>query len=239
MTTNRVFRAVTLGIALSALCGAGVIADLVSDFQPVAFPPGWQYLRNTGPIGTSANYVQLLWDVGSDRYDVTGAGTPAVVPTGLDYTQLTSSGTTHPGQGIAQGAPENRYFIAAYTVQAGENGLVSVSGTLTGLDRSGAGGNSNGWDIRVFVGDTQAGGTQIFPWSTSAGPFAQALGLLDVGDEIYVALGPNGSHLFDSARLSLQLTSSTIPEPTTILTCALGMALLAIHGLRRQQSKLN
>ena len=197
---------------------------MTANFTPVTLPTGWQYLRNTNTIGNSANYTPLLWDSSLSIYDTTGAGNPAPGP---QYTFLGSGGQTHPGRGTAQGNPFDAYMIAAYTIQAGQAGSISlVNGSLRGNDPNGAGDASNGWDIRIYVGNAQAGSTLIFPWSLATTAFSQALGTLNVGDTAYVALGPNGNHLFDSAVLRFQLNSTPIPEPATV--SLLSVSLLAL-----------
>lgn len=200
---------------------AAPIANLELDFTPVTFPIGWQYLRNTGPIGDNASYVPLLWDAANVAYDVTGSGFPAPGPDFTFYNGIAS----HPGRGTAQGAASNGYFIAAYTIQPGEAGIISSIGSLRGNDPDGAGGASNGWDILLFVGNAQVGAPILIPWAPSATLFSRALGALSVGDTVYVGVGPNSSHLFDSVNVRFQLdsTPAAVPEP--------GSMFLLISGL--------
>ncbi len=224
--------AVVAGLtAIAATSQAAIIADLTSDYTPVNFPTGWSYSRNTGTIGNSANYVDLLWDAGNSIYDVTGAGFPAA---GFNYT-FEGAGSSHPGRGTGQGSAFDGYLILGYTIQAGEAGSVSlVNGSITGNDPNGAGGASNGWDIRIYVGNTQQGATSVFPWSNSAAAFSQSLGSLNTGDTVYVALGANGVDDFDNALLSFQLDSTRtapVPEPQTV--SFIGFGLIAAVGLRR------
>ncbi len=201
------------------------IASLTGDFRSVSFPAGWQYLRNTGPIGNSANYTPLLWDATNARYDITGSIFPAP---GSVWTNITSSGNLHPGWGTVQGVAFKGCVITAYTIQAGQAGLVSlVNGSLRGENPNGAGGGSDGWDLLIFVGNTQVGAALIIPWSSTATPFTRALGMLNIGDVVYVAVGPNGNHNSDGAILSFQLDStqsvpgaSTVPQITSAFTAS-------------------
>jgi len=212
---------------------AAIIADLNADFTTDTFPTGWRYMRNTGPIGDDSNYTDLLWDAANNRYDITGAGI-----TGPDgsFTTIYAGGNLHPGRGILQGSPFDFYAIAAYTIQPGEQGIISlINGSLAGSDPAGGTGGANGWDIRIYVANTQAGATIFLPWSLAATPFSQALGSVSAGQTIYVAIGPSSNDLFDSALLSFQLNSepdpSLVPEPG--MFSLVGLGLLGVFGQRR------
>ena len=224
---------ISLLLLLQTIPGhAATIADLTGDFTPVTVATGWQYLRNTALIGSSANYVPLLWAPAHNRFNVDGVNHPTP---GFDYTFLQGSGMSHPGPGTAQGGAFNGYMIAAYTVQPGESGLVTlVNGSIRGTDPAGASGASNGWDVRIFIGDDQSGPVLTFPWSLGSASFSQSLGPLGVGDTVFVAFGPNGNHLFDSVALQFQLDSTPIPEPHSALQIGMGLcALLALSlGIR-------
>ena len=215
-------------LLLPLLCGAipsstsaAIIADLTGDFTPISFPAGWSYLRNTAVIGNATDYTPLLWDAGQSAYDVTGSGFPAPGP---NFTNIRPGGVSHPGRGTAQGDAFNGYLILAYTIQPGEQGLVTlVNGSIRGNNPSGAGGASNGWDLRFYIGNSQQGSSLIVPWSSASAQFSQTFGQLGVGETIYVALGPNGSFLFDGTVLGFQLDSTPVPEPQTGYLIAFGL----------------
>lgn len=226
-------RALMTGAILLLLQGhasAAIIASLVGDFSSPTLPSGWQYLRNTGPIGTSAGYVPLLWDGSLAWYDVTPGIMPANPPAWGDYTLLNAT-AAHPGPGVAQGETQDRYLVLAYTIQPGEEGAIElVNGSLVGRDPAGEF-FSNGWDVRTFVGDSEVGTALLFDWSSSPSAFGRSLGNLNAGETVYLALGPRGSHLYDSAALDFTLTSTPVPEPAS---AALAIGIAAVLGARRR-----
>jgi hypothetical protein len=70
----------------------------------------------------------------------------------------------------------------------------------------------------------------------SAASFSMSLGNLNVGDTVYVSLGPKTSHLFDSAVLEFQLTSTPVPEPVSKGIVGAGLVALALRARRRPLS---
>lgn len=221
--------AMAAGLAwLPNLGQAAIIADLNGDFSAVTFPAGWEYLRTTAAIGNDANYTALVWDAGNGFYDLDGTLFPAAGP---DYSLFAAGGVLHPGRGTAQGQAFDGFVILAYTIQAGEAGYVSVvNGTIEGNDGNGAGGASNGWEIQIYVGNVQAGATAVVPWSLASTGFSQGLGTLNVGDTVYVAVGPRGSHLYDSATVGFQL--ERVPEPGALGLVGLGLAAMMLRRRR-------
>lgn len=74
---------------------------------------------------------------------------PVVFPHAVEgYTAL-SDGYSHPG--IPQ--PFSKFVIGAYTVQPGEDGVLSISGTVEMLDANRLPNNSDGLDLVLMLGD--------------------------------------------------------------------------------------
>jgi fibronectin-binding autotransporter adhesin len=211
--------ALFLALAVSGPSWAAVIANYSGEFSGTVMANGWRYLWNapadwntttytctdctTGAIGTSATYQPMvttgsMWTVDGDTvYEGTGEQPGA-------YDQLYKSGTTggHPGRGSGQAAGvgnnKDRYAIAEYTVQSGESGFLQIIGSSI-LVPSTAG----SVDLRVYINDTLVRSFVRSGGVTS--DFNMLLGSVNVGDRVYVAVGPNGSDNSDSFNVNFQL----------------------------------
>ena len=64
-----------------------------------------------------------------------------------------------------------------------------------------------------------------------------SLGYLDIGDTIYVSIGPNDSEFFDSTKLDYTITMESappgIPEPGTLALFGVGLAGLGVARRKR------
>ena len=219
-----------IGLAEPALAGPITIADFQSGYvagttdgatRAATQADGWNYLCNSaGVIGTSANYTGLGWDTANNAY-VNGTDYYPFV----GYHPVLYTITMHPGEGTSEGSAVDRFFIAAYTIQPGEGGQVTIADSS--IEDYGI--LSNGVQLCVYVNDAlktnfiQAGGAV-------AGSFNGSLGDLSAGDTVYVAVGPNGSYPYDTSRISFALT---IPEPATLALLAIGGGLALIRRRRR------
>ncbi len=158
-----------------------VVAHYQGDYQTSTPAPGWQYLWNAqGPIGEASNYIAMLSN--GSYYDSDGArGLPDA--TDLAYGSMKSNGG-HPGRGIAQGQIDDRYVIAAFTVdRSGDYSIVQSQVTDNGCTRTG--GVVEIYANNIFINQHAYG-----PSATS---FDANIGSLVAGDTIYVGAGPNGS----------------------------------------------
>ena len=65
--------------------------------------------------------------------------------------------------------------------------------------------------------------------------FSDALGNLNVGDTVYVAVGAGTSHLFGKFQLDYQI--ATVPEPGTLVLFTVGTITCALGALRKKRRK--
>lgn len=227
------------GLAMSAQ--ASVIADFNGDYvvgtqgqtRGQASADGWNYMWNDGahdwggPLGT--DYENLTYCAAQARYTSTG-DYPGYFP---GYYVYVSKGGIMPGEGTQQIGTSDSFAIAAYTIQPGEAGLVSITdSSFSAPDAA-----STGVEFRVYVNNTdtyitsfvQAGGA-------AASSFNASLGSLKVGDTVYVAVGPNGINYNDQSVLSYKLTSTPTPEPATgAIALTAGLAGLLAYAWRKRR----
>jgi len=177
------------GLAFALVAGgsaqAAPIAQYNLDFATPGPNPGWAYMWNVnGPIGNTANYTSM--SPSGTRYDTGGTGWPRPEPGA--YANLISSGG-HPGRGSTQnyggsGNTIDRYVIASYKVQSGQEGFHQISNSSISV------GGGTGIDVRVYVNDVQC--NRIVEYSGGgASQFNTVLGNLNAGYKVYVAIGPN------------------------------------------------
>jgi hypothetical protein len=189
-----------------------VVADYRDDFKSFAPQPGWSYQWNAlGAITSPANYRLLAWSPVTNRYSVNGFPVqPDNSSTLYPYGGLSSTGG-HPGRGSAQGATVDRFAIAAYTVKlAGyygiNNSFVTASSTA-----------GNGGQVIVYT-ETNAGATftQKYNGLYAAGTtlnFNHNVGQLQVGDTIYVCVGPNTTDGNDSFSIDFSIAFNEVANP--------------------------
>lgn len=165
-----------------------VVADYVDDFRTGSPAEGWQYLWNqNGPFGDVANYSEMTWH--SWRYHPHTGGDDNLSSVYLGAT------FGHPGHGVDDAAASgiDRYAIAAFTVT--EGGEYAISNSQ--LNRTGEFGD--GVDVSIHTtGNAVTQLLQVSPENAAtgtlegAGTFDTNLGLLNAGDTVYVAVGPDG-----------------------------------------------
>ncbi len=168
--------------------GSQAVAAYQPDFTSGTPAQGWSYLwNNAGPIGQSSNYTALQWN--GSYYDSDGVGG---LPDASDLAYGSLRATRgHAGRGINQGQATDRFVIAAYQVsQAGNYRIVQSQVTHTGCAFG------NGSEVRLYVNDSFIQSQSYNPGGQTT--FDSAVGSLNSGDTIYVALGPNGKDGCDS-----------------------------------------
>ncbi|MEM7673386.1 MAG: sulfatase-like hydrolase/transferase [Verrucomicrobiota bacterium] len=203
-----------------------VIADFVDDFPNASgdgfqfaeanMSPGWEYLWNpSGTIPNSENYVPLaantidpdktFWDDGIFTAD----DSISFSDEGQEDFQYGRVGPAvqamHPGNG----ADGDFRAIAAYTIQGGESGTVSITNSF--IQRANSGQEVV---LDVYVNDA-------LQWSTSSTGqsvnFDGDLGALAVGDTVYVKLGA-GSDGAGADASTLDFTLESIVGQNNILS---------------------
>ena len=180
-----------------------IFADYHRDFKPDAPAPGWRYLWNQAEIGVSNQYGPLVWSAKKYAYCPNAEGYPNAPPAG--YLHLDPGGG-HPGSGIGQ-RPEikfDRFGIAAYTLQAGQNGKMAILGMVSRNDRV----NNGTLELRIYVNDNQKLVKQVeFKKTYEPLEFAINFNALKESDNIFVCVGPDKDDGCDTFSLDFSLYS--------------------------------
>ncbi len=220
---------VLAGLAGSAMAGPVTIADYSADYitatqgqtRAAARVDGWDYMSNSGTIGTKSDYSSLK-GTGNSTFNYTADGNWTSQVAGSEYMYISKGAILERNAG----GTGTRYAIAAYTIQAGEGGAVSIANGFLSVDSPNIGGN--GVELRVYVNDILKYGGIIVTYSNPIQGLGYSLGTLTAGDTVYVAIGDNGSSAFDDYHLGYQLT---VPEPASL--ALLGLGALALPRRRR------
>ncbi|MBI4890735.1 MAG: PEP-CTERM sorting domain-containing protein [Acidobacteria bacterium] len=212
-----------VGLCLPA--GASlIIADHQADYTEINPPAGWSYLWSRADnIGTGA-YDVLLWNpIVGGRYAVSASG---IWPWDGRYTYIRQR-TMNVGW-------IGEFTVLAYTIQNGEGGHITFTGEFGGDDVLGSSGNSDGWDLRVYVNNTLIDRI-VYGWTMDHIGLNYALGSLNEGDTVYFAMGTNNGNYWDRGTMQVVLTNTdiVIPEPGTLALVALGGVLIC--ALRRRR----
>ncbi len=186
------------------------IADYTSEFQTGTPATGWAYQWNSlGAIGNSANYTNMVAAGGS--YNSTGVAVlPATAPGA--FVSLHSAGG-HPGLGSGQnggvGNNIDRYAIASYTIQPGEAGPTFITDGFVRVPSA-----AGSVDTRIYVNNTEIRRFDgILTTNTNINGF---LGNLNVGDKVFVAVGPQVTDGNDSFNFDFTLaTTPTVGASTS------------------------
>lgn len=201
-----------VSLAFTVASGTRVIADYRDDFKPTAPLPAWSYWWNaSGTVTNPDNFRALNWSIVSPRYMLNGLAYPAT-GTDCNYGALHSTGG-HPGKGSTQqvaGSPD-RFVLAGYTVKlAGYYGVNSSFVTV---------GAAVGNGVQLMVYKDTAGGTVFTNTFTgTCAPtatlnFNHNVGQLQVGDIIYVGIGPNTTDGSDSFSLDYSIVFNPTANP--------------------------
>ncbi|MGI9307750.1 MAG: hypothetical protein ACR2P6_00730, partial [Gammaproteobacteria bacterium] len=173
--------------------GNEIIAEYDTDFVTGSPAEGWTYKWNaTGTLENPASHTPLLWN-GVAQYDSDGAaGLPDATEMGFGNI---GQGTMHPGQSTGDGATNDRYAIAEYTVAESGYYAIQNSGiTHIGCDLS------DGVDVLVLVNNAVVYGDSVAQGEFSV--FDTDLEFLTAGSTIAVAMGPKNSSQCDDATIN-------------------------------------
>lgn len=229
-----------LALVLAAPGRAQIIADYRGDFTNGANPgtdtadfaalgTGWGYLWNapqgwmpggssgngdSHPVGTQAHYRPLTWSGTTRGWTADGDQTNGNnQPSG--YLRLLRDGSGHPALGSTQtgdvGNRRDRYVIAAYEIRESDG-----AGTYAITDSSLHADTPNGTPLRVYVhvNDDAPLLNASYPKDGSIRNFDTPLGELQVGDRVYVCVGPDGSAASDSFQdLAFSISHAEPPPP--------------------------
>lgn len=238
-------------VAILAFCGsasATIIADFMGDFQSPTPSTGWAYMYNGSgsSIGNSSGYVTYVWNsTGDNNQYCSNAGwkqsdaSTKPQPASWGYVQKNRLSVCHGALEGSWGAGSesplvDHYTILAYTVQSGEQGAISITDSTISVNPvSGQSGVDMG--LRVYVNNTLISDMpKVVKYVTDASDnvasntFNMTLGTLNVGDKVYVALGPDGNSYRDYTNtFQFKLTSVPIPEPGTMMMLAVGLLAYA------------
>lgn len=229
--------ATLIGICAALLPGNAARAQIVvatysTDFQAPTPTTGWNYLYNrNGAITNSANFVSLVGNANAGNPVYTVDGNPSLPRAAPGSFVFFGSTGGHPGQGAVENAGGfDVYAIAAYTVSA--PGSYAI--TNSSINRPSSSGVSV--EIRVFVNNNAPLVSNSVGQSTIN--FNTGLGNLTPGDLIYVAVGPNLSHGFDSFNFNYSITNNSVvaaPEPGAIVLVASGLLPVLGTILRKRR----
>lgn len=232
------------------------ISGYQSDFQGGAPADGWKYAWNPkGKLGKSEAYVPLLWSETAQAYNTTGAATqiPGKKSHHDDYLMLTAEGG-HPG--------EPKYLpLAGYTIQADDGaGLYRIAdSSILRTDTLLTSKKEDGLQVLVYVNDTQVGAAQNVFTNGLLTSFDRELGLLNVGDTIWVMIDPLKNQTDDAftnfnfsiqklvalaqltsfaASMSLagDLQMGAVPEPNTAALLLVGISACGLLRKGRRPS---
>lgn len=246
--------ACVLAAAWSGAARAVVVADFAADYTTPTPAAGWAYQWNAlGPIGTPANYQNLVFDpavFGDGAYVACPGFYPCEPPTDPNqparFLTVYQDGIVHPGSGTAQ-EPIARYAIVAFTLST--SGFTAIiNGSLSDDDPQVNPELFDGVNLLIAVNDNPPVFTTSINNTDETSFNYIPLGNLNAGDTIYVALGANGpeginNDFNDRAQLLFQIDQGPAPAGAPVpalsmvgaLMTALALLLAGIATIRRRQ----
>lgn len=223
MTTKHALKAIALAGLMAAATAQAAGYDATADFQTLSNPGGvWSY--GYSPFA-GAGYAMTLFDVNGS------------IGTGWVMSNYNTLGT--PAAFINLGAPVAGVATGQLALHPGPAALGDLAilrftaptagdYTVTGQFFAGDTGSMQGL---IIANDDAVHPLQTFADTTDASIFAPLTITLAAGAHLDFAVGNNGSFLFGSTPLSVQI--SAVPEPQSYLLMLGGLALMACVGRRR------
>lgn len=227
----------------SSFSSASIIADFNDDFQSPTPSAGWAYLYNgtNKTVGDSSGYVSLVWCAGQNKYrsnaNYPSTWTRPAANAGVGANYVSTALGAAEGSWSEENPRLDHYTILAYTIQAGEAGIVSIVNSTVSV-------NAQSWqsgvdmDLKVYVNDTLKYSLDtLVKYVEGAGDnvvsntFDVAMGQLNVGDTVYVCLGPKGNSYRDYTA-TFDFSLDMVPEPTTVILLGLGVLGLKLRKTR-------
>ncbi len=231
----RLIPILALGLFLSwGEARAAVIFNAAADFSATNNPNGvWSY----GQSATLGAPVQLYTQNGPDNVDPppadlldtwnAGAGgmfaVPAVYHNGTNGVVAFSNITYLPGELGFHPGPMGEFSVVRFT--APTSGSYSLVSSYRPIDLA------TTTDVHVLLNGVSLFSGNVNPNAPTS--FNDVLSLT-AGDTLDFAVGNgNGSYFNDSTGISVVLTSSAVPEPSTLTLALLGLGIGCCRRFRR------
>lgn len=246
----------SLGAGLGYTADWVPVGDYQADFTPGAPTNGWKYMWDPkGKVGNASTYSPLLWSQSEQVYNTTGGATMTPNPKSHkdDYLFL-SADSGSPGQ--------PKYMpIIGYTIQADDGaGLYRLSDSSIQKSNGTFVASEDNLQVQVYINDTLVGANTVVGTDGLLRSFDRNLGMLNIGDTIWVLIDPLKNQIDDVFRnfdftieklvysntpafaVTQQLaftqefslnSAVAVPEPTSVAVALIALSGFAICRRRR------
>ena len=216
---------IVLSLALTAPARADfVVANSVSDFSGTQGQNGWHYGYLVSPF-TSATFTPMTQFLPS----IFGPGNAWYADQNNYWTALTDVGA-HPNGMVTSGGrlPVEEWADRRWVSTV--DGPVTLTGNIAKINTNPGG---NGVEGHIFVDGVEVY-SQFVSATDSTGFNYTINATIHVGSAIDFALDPFASNdLADSSRFTAVVTTTAVPEPSSLTLLGMGMLSLVGYGWRR------